>query len=72
MAQQCVTDESAVKIGANNFAGGSSMAVKSKGGSAALKRSHQPGPPKTTSIGQGAHSRPRRRGKKKMVGQGKP
>jgi hypothetical protein len=47
------------------------VAVKSKGGSAALKRSHQPGPPKTTSIGQGAHSRPRRKGKKKMVGQGK-
>jgi hypothetical protein len=47
------------------------MAVKSKGGSAALKREHTPGAPKTTSIGQGAHSRPQRRGKKKTVGQGR-
>jgi hypothetical protein len=47
------------------------MAVKSKGGSAALKRQHEPGPPKTTSIGQGQHSRPRRRGKKPLRGQGR-
>jgi hypothetical protein len=47
------------------------MAVKTKGGSAALKRQHEPGPPKTTSIGQGQHSRPRRRGKKKLIGQGR-
>jgi len=47
------------------------MAVKSKGGSAALKRDHQPGAPKLTSIGQGQHSRPRRKGKKKTVGQGR-
>lgn len=47
------------------------MTVKSKGGSAALKRDHTPGAPKTTSIGQGANSRPRRKGKKKMVGQGR-
>jgi hypothetical protein len=47
------------------------MAVKSKGGSAALKRQHQPGPSKTTSIGQGQHSRPRRRGKKPLRGQGR-
>jgi hypothetical protein len=47
------------------------MAVKTKGGSGALKRQHEPGPPKTTSIGQGSHSRPRRKGKKKTVGQGR-
>ena len=47
------------------------MAVKSKGGSAALKREHTPGAPKTTSIGQGAHSRPRRKGKKSLRGQGR-
>jgi hypothetical protein len=45
------------------------MAVKSKTGAARIE--HQPGPPKTTSIGQGQYSRPRRRGKKKRVGQGK-
>jgi hypothetical protein len=33
------------------------MAMKTKGGSAALKREHQPGAPKLTSIGQGQHSR---------------
>jgi len=47
------------------------MTVKTKGGSAALKREHTPGAPKTTSIGQGAHSRPRRKGKKPLVGQGR-
>jgi hypothetical protein len=47
------------------------MTVKSRGGSAALKREHQPGKPKTTSIGQGAHSRPRRKGKKPLRGQGR-
>lgn len=47
------------------------MAVKTKGGNAALKRLHQPGPPKTTSIGQGQHSRPRRKGKKPFRGQGR-
>ena len=47
------------------------MAFRTKGGSAALKRDHQAGAPKLTSIGQGQHSRPRRRGKKKTVGQGR-
>jgi hypothetical protein len=47
------------------------MAMKTKGGNAALKREHQPSAPKLTSIGQGQHSRPRRRGKKKTVGQGR-
>jgi len=47
------------------------MGVKSQGGNAALKRLHDPGAPKTTSIGQGKHSRPRRKGKKPMRGQGK-
>jgi hypothetical protein len=47
------------------------MAVKTKGGSAALKRQHEPGPPKTTRDGYGQHSRPRKRGKKPMVGQGR-
>jgi hypothetical protein len=45
------------------------MAVKSKNGATRIE--HQPGPPKTTSIGYGQHSRPRRRGKKKRVGQGR-
>lgn len=45
------------------------MAVKSK---TALGRvDHKAGRPKTTSQGYGQHSRPRRRGKKKLVGQGK-
>lgn len=44
------------------------MAVKSK---LALGRiDHKPGKPKLTSIGQGQHSRPRRRGRKKLRGQG--
>jgi hypothetical protein len=47
------------------------MAVKSKGGSGAIKREHQPGPPKTTKDGYGQHSRPRRRGKKPLKGQGR-
>jgi len=45
------------------------MAVKSKTSPGRLE--HKEGPPKTTSIGQGLHSRPRRRGKKKTRGQGK-
>jgi hypothetical protein len=45
------------------------MAVKSKIGTGGLI--HQSGPPKTTSIGQGQHSRPRRRGKKPLRGQGR-
>ena len=45
------------------------MAVKSKTGTARIE--HQPGRPKTTSQGYGQHSRPRRRGKKKLVGQGR-
>jgi hypothetical protein len=45
------------------------MAVKSKIGTGRIE--HKPGPPKTTSIGQGQHSRPERRGKKKSRGQGK-
>ena len=47
------------------------MAVKSKGGNAGLKRDHEPSAPKLTSIGQGQNSRPRRKGKKPMRGQGK-
>jgi hypothetical protein len=45
------------------------MAVKSKTGTARLD--HQAGPPKTTRQGFGQHSRPRRRGKKKLRGQGR-
>lgn len=45
------------------------MAVRSKTGSARID--HQPGPPKTTSIGQGKRSRPRRKGKKALRGQGR-
>lgn len=45
------------------------MAVKSKVGTARIE--HQPGKPKTTSIGQGQYSRPQRRGKKAMRGQGR-
>jgi hypothetical protein len=45
------------------------MAVKSKTGTARIE--HQPGRPKTTRQGFGQHSRPRRRGKKKLVGQGR-
>lgn len=45
------------------------MAVRSKQGTARIE--HQPGPPKTTSQGQGLRSRPRRRGRKKLRGQGR-
>jgi hypothetical protein len=45
------------------------MAVKSKVGTGRIE--HRPGPPKTTSIGQGQNSRPRRRGRKKLRGQGR-
>jgi hypothetical protein len=45
------------------------MAVKSKVGTARLE--HKAGPPKTTSQGYGQHSRPKRRGRKPMRGQGK-
>jgi len=45
------------------------MAVKSKTGTARID--HKAGPPKTTSQGQGQHSRPRRRGRKKLIGQGR-
>ena len=45
------------------------MAVKSKTGTARID--HQPGPPKTTSIGYGQRSRPRRRGRKPLRGQGR-
>jgi hypothetical protein len=45
------------------------MGGKIKGGTGRVE--HVPGPPKTTSQGQGQHSRPRRQGKKKMRGQGR-
>jgi hypothetical protein len=45
------------------------MAVKSKTGAARVE--HQPGPPKTTRQGYGQRSRPRRRGKKPLRGQGR-
>jgi hypothetical protein len=45
------------------------MVVKAKTGTARID--HQPGPPKTTSIGYGQNSRPRRRGKKPRRGQGR-
>lgn len=45
------------------------MAVKSKVGAARIE--HQPAPPKTTRQGQGKHSRPRRRGRKPLRGQGR-
>ena len=45
------------------------MAVRSKAGASRID--HQPGAPKTTSIGQGQRSRPRRRGRKKLRGQGR-
>jgi len=46
------------------------MATKSKGAGAALKRQHQPGPPKRTKQGNGANSKPSH-GRKLMRGQGK-
>jgi hypothetical protein len=45
------------------------MAVKSKVGTARVE--HQPGKPKTTAIGYGKNSRPRRKGKKPLRGQGR-
>lgn len=45
------------------------MAVRSKQGAARIE--HQPGPPKTTRQGYGQHSRPRRRGRKALRGQGR-
>ncbi len=45
------------------------MVVKAKTGAARIE--HQPGPPKTTRIGYGQNSRPRRRGKKPRRGQGR-
>jgi hypothetical protein len=45
------------------------MAVKSKTGTGRLE--HQAGRPKTTRDGYGQHSRPRRRGKKALRGQGR-
>ena len=45
------------------------MASKSKIGVSGQKL-HTPGKPKTTSIGQGKNSRPARRGKKPLRGQG--
>ena len=45
------------------------MAVKSKTGTARIE--HQPGPPKLTRQGYGQHSRPRRRGRKPLRGQGR-
>lgn len=44
------------------------MAVRSKTGVACLD--HKQGSPKTTAQGQGQRSRPRRRGRKKLRGQG--
>jgi hypothetical protein len=44
------------------------MAVRSKTGTGRID--HKAGRPKTTSQGQGQHSRPRRRGRKKRHGQG--
>ena len=45
------------------------MATRSKTGVARLD--HTPGPPKTTRQGYGTRSRPRRRGKKPLRGQGR-
>jgi hypothetical protein len=45
------------------------MAVKAKTGTARVE--HHVSPPKTTSIGYGQNSRPRRRGKKPLRGQGR-
>lgn len=46
------------------------MAVKAKTGSLG-RTGHTQGPPKTTRQGFGQHSRPRRRGKKPLRGQGR-
>lgn len=45
------------------------MTVRAKAGTLG-RTGHTPGPPKTTRQGQGQHSRPRRRGRKKLRGQG--
>ena len=45
------------------------MAVKSKGGSGALKREHQAAAPKLTKQGDGKHSKPNH-GRKLSRGQG--
>ena len=45
------------------------MTVRSKTGTASVE--HEAGKPKTTSQGYGQRSRPRRRGKKPLRGQGK-
>jgi len=45
------------------------MAVKAKTGVARLD--HKAGPPKTTRQGYGSRSRPRRRGRKPLRGQGR-
>jgi hypothetical protein len=45
------------------------MATKAKTGTGRLE--HQAGRPKTTSQGYGQNSRPARRGKKKLRGQGR-
>lgn len=45
------------------------MAVKAKVGTAKIE--HKKAPPKTTSQGYGNHSRPRRKGKKPLRGQGR-
>jgi len=47
------------------------MAVKSKIGTSGSKRDIIEPRPKTTSIGYGINSRPRRRGKKPLRGQGR-
>jgi hypothetical protein len=48
------------------------MATKSKTGISGLRQlTFKPGPPKSTSIGDGQHSKPRRRGRKKYRGQGR-
>jgi hypothetical protein len=46
------------------------MAVKTRGGSAALKREHKAGPPKLTKQGNGKRSKPSH-GRKLLKGQGK-
>jgi hypothetical protein len=45
------------------------MVVRAKTGAARIE--HQPGPPKTTAQGYGTRSRPRRRGRKPLRGQGR-
>lgn len=46
------------------------MAAKAKAGSLG-RYTHTPGPPKTTRQGYGQQSRPRRRGRKPLRGQGR-